>query len=303
MIKYMSDFLNWYASHNTLIIQGLAALIALLIIIFIFRLFFTNEVSEISGHSVTYDQLENKLNKLLEQQSLMKASLSNVTAKKENIDSLDADVLGVLSGDPDIEAASRAALNKRAGIETALVAAAGDSTSASTTVASADQQAELEKLRSEITILKDSLQKKETEVIAAKEQAQQSANTSQQDVKLGDLDGKIADYEKQIEALKQRLSDYEIIAEDIADLQRYKKENLELKGQIPTAPSESAPAESAPTEATSVAVAAPVENALPETSVAEELNTPEGKEVSKDVSQEDKVLLDEFEKNFAKDED
>lgn len=346
----MAIFLDWFASHNTLIIQSLAAIVALLIIVLIFRLLFANQQAATEGpKDVTFAQLEEKLNKLLEQQSQMKVTVNAVTegpsaAATPADDILSADTLAALTGDPAAAAAGGAA---------------------------AEQVAELSRLRAEISTLKDSLKRKESEITSAKEQALQSVNTDQQDSKLADLSGKIADYEKEIEALKSRLSDYEIIAEDIADLQAYKKENQELKNQLanqqasaapvaaaPVQEEAPAPVEAAPTpepvaevtpepetttppiaEEAKAEVVADEMNALtkediteepivpddiltaandvlndvpaaeaqaeemPDVTGPEELDNEETREVSKDVKKEDKNLLDEFEKHFAKDED
>lgn len=313
----MSAFLDWYASHNTLIIQSLAALIALLIVFFIFRLFFVNQEStaSVNGQKASFDQLETKLNKLLDQQALLKTSMAKATQEgnPEAGDSLGDDAMAALSGDPDLAAAGAAA-----------AAAAAEGT---------NQVAELSRLRAEISTLKDSLKRKEVEIITAKEQASsQNASGAQ----LDDLSGKISDYEKQIETLKNRLSDYEIIAEDIADLQRYKKENQELKsqlsGQAPTnaaepmtEPEPELEAEPEPIPEPELELAAEdsaepkiegpddifaaaqvaLENddGLPALTVEDELNNEEAKEVSKDVRKEDRKLLDDFEKHFAKDDD
>jgi regulator of replication initiation timing len=301
----MAAFLDWFASHNTLVIQSLAAIVAMLIVFLIFRLLFTNQEVAAAGMAtnVTYAQLEEKLNKLLEQQSMMKVSV--IAATEAPADVLGADAMAALSGEP-------------AG------AVANVAVAASTT----EQIAELSRLRAEITSLKDSLARKESEITTAKEQAAQSANTPQQGANLADLSGKISEYESEIETLKNRLSDYEIIAEDIADLQRYKKENQDLKNQLanqPQAVAEPAEAPAAEVEAmpdlTTEEVAAgeeasaeampeltveeaPVDpNAMPEPIPTAELDTQEALEVSKDVKKEEKVLLDEFEKHFAKDDD
>ena len=370
----MAIFLDWFASHNTLVIQSLAAIVALLIIFLIFRLFFVpNEEAE-AAKNVTYAAVEEKLNKLLEQQASMKMSVAAATEAPLG-DALGADAMAALSGDPAAVAAA---------------AAAG--------ATGGEQAAELSRLRAEISTLKDSVKRKEVEIIDAKEQAQKSINTAEADAKLNTLSGKVSDYETEIEALKNRLSDYEIIAEDIADLQAFKKENAELKNQLANqapvetkveakmesgkvdsepatdsaaadllaelekpkseeppakkaeaapvaaapktepapepevveeaapavdeaaegltaeAPSEKAEDEALPTDFFAAASAAMEEESMPdsvtedtfpelETYAAKSLDNAEAREVSKGVTREDKNLLDEFEKHFAKDED
>lgn len=340
----MAIFLDWFASHNTLVIQSLAAVVALLIVFLIFRLLFAAEATAdgVSAKNVTYAQLEEKLNKLLEQQSQMKVSINAATDGAGMGDVLGADALAALSGDPATVAAA---------------ATDGAITTAAASAASNEQAAELSRLRAEISTLKDSVKRKENEIIDAKDQAQKSINTDQQDAKLNDLNGKITDYENEIDALKSRLSDYEIIAEDIADLQQYKKENIDLRNQLAQAPA-AASAQAAPAEAAAVVeaqapevaeeksdlddllpddtqevAAAPVEvveepdvpndifaaandvlnesvpdsvpeeESMPEATATRDLDNAEAREVSKDVKKEEKILLDEFEKHFAKDDD
>ena len=347
----MSTFLDWYASHNTFIIQSLAAFIALLIIIFIFRLFFAHHEATSEGtlaKNATYAQLEEKLNKLLDQQSQMKVSIAVATGGGDELlrDTLGADVLESLSGDSAVTPAGAA--TTPATPQPAAGAATIPGAGAELAAGSPEQVAEMSRLRVEITTLKESLGKKELEIVSAKEQATQNLNSPQQAAKLDDLSSKISDYEKQIEMLKNRLSDYEIIAEDIADLQKYKKENQDLKSQLSTQPPSEEPIstsaqgqEEGKSEGKSIEelldeevvvtdeetikeglvpedifaaadaalspeiVAAPKPEVMPEVTADEEdeLNNPEAKEVSKGVSREEKVLLNEFEKHFAKDDE
>lgn len=354
----MAIFLDWFASHNTLVIQSLAAVVALLIVFLIFRLLFATEAAAdgVSAKNVTYAQLEEKLNKLLEQQSQMKVSINAATDGAGMGEVLGEEALAALSGDP-----------------AAAMAAATDGATAAPAAGavSAEQAAELSRLRAEISTLKDSVKRKENEIIDAKDQAQKSINTSEQDAKLNDLNGKITDYETEIDALKSRLSDYEIIAEDIADLQQYKKENIDLKNQlakqstqtapvaavevaeeeksdldnllpeateevaavpaeVPEEPVEEQPAEEQPAAAEEEVATAPAEEphvpndifaaanemmnesvpdsvvedeSMPEATATGDLDNDEAREVSKDVKKEEKILLDEFEKHFAKDDD
>lgn len=380
----MAVFLDWFASHNTLVIQSLAGIVALLIVFLIFRLLFTSNVEAEAAKNVTYAQLEEKLNKLLEQQSQMKSSVMAAEAPIE--DGLGAEALAALSGDPEAVAAAQAAATA-----SAAVTGAGNQVTTGTATTGAEQIAELSRLRAEISTLKDSLKRKENEIIDSKEQAQSSADTSQAETKLNDLSDKITDYETEIGNLKNRLSDYEIIAEDIADLQALKKENQELKNRLANEAAVSTPVETNTDTATDLsedelmaaigepadsettdsaqkknelaevsALAAvpdpepeldleiapedleglvgevptekvepelpadffaaaneimdesiadsepesdPEDDKMPEVEVSKYLDTAEAREVSKGVKKEDKILLDEFEKHFAKDED
>ena len=71
----------------------------------------------------------------------------------------------------------------------------------------------------EVLQLKAELENKKNEVETLKAQSGD----------MSPLNAKVKSYEQQIDELKNRLSDYEIIADDIADLQKYKSENEELK--------------------------------------------------------------------------
>ena len=79
------------------------------------------------------------------------------------------------------------------------------------------------------------------------------------------------DYKKEIEDLKNRLSDYEVIAEDIADLQKLREENKSLLEQLQT--------KNAPVEDTS-------EDAREDINVIQ----------NSAVSEQDKDLLQQFDK-------
>jgi hypothetical protein len=72
----------------------------------------------------------------------------------------------------------------------------------------------------EVQSLKDELKKKQEEIEIVKKQAQ-SVNPEEKQK-----------FQEQVQGLEARLSEYEIIAEDIADLSRFKEENSELKKKI-----------------------------------------------------------------------
>lgn len=90
-------------------------------------------------------------------------------------------------------------------------------------LASGDKSSEsselVEKLQVEIYNLKQTL-KEQTTVSAAEPQAATGASQES------------TEYIKQIEDLKNRLSDYEVIADDIADLKKIRDENKMLQAQL-----------------------------------------------------------------------
>jgi hypothetical protein len=96
-----------------------------------------------------------------------------------------------------------------------------------TTVADASDRPQAgglgEELLAEVKRLQEELKQKQAEIEAVKIQSSQSAGLSREE-KL-----KLEDRIKELEA---KLSEYEIIAEDIADLSRFKEENATLKKKI-----------------------------------------------------------------------
>lgn len=271
----MAKFLDWYALHNTVIIQALAALIALLIVFFIFRLFFAkSSVDAHENESTGYSQINEKLNKLLDNQTHAVPVSLDVNSEQ--------DVL---------------------------------------------KQKEIINLQNEMAALKAQITEKDKEL---------------QDVKAAILaagDSPVVEnaesLQKELETLKERLSEYEIIADDIADLQKLRKENEDLKRQmdaiamLDSDPEVAAPEvniddlqnelkneevqiseevvmdkapEDSPIEAVTTATGIE-EDILPDPLAPTELDTTEAKEMSQNVSQSEKDMLDEFEKNFSKSED
>lgn len=135
---------------------------------------------------------------------------------------------------------------------------------------------ELEKQRTEVYNLRQTIKEKETEVESIKaENLQLKSQTDE--VKKADYEKHKSEvilstsdesllFQKEIAELKRRLSDYEIIAEDISDMQRLKEENEKLKAQVnqsnqvgdqPSEPASEAVAEQTPVVAPSDSNALP----------------------------------------------
>ena len=198
----MSIFLDWFTTHIAGVIQTLAGLIICVTLVFAYRLFFIKSIQSSRDNSgsesnPTLDFIEEKLNKLLIQQSALKVTASSLSA----------------SGDISSEQVS------------------------------------------DISRLKDMLKQKENEILNLRNNS--SANTdktaassdvsvsidneaikkaqAQSILEVKKLNDQLSLYQTQIDDLKSRLSDYEIIAEDIADLQKFKKENELLKDQLSSA--------------------------------------------------------------------
>lgn len=108
---------------------------------------------------------------------------------------------------------------------------------------------QIEQLQTEIFNLRQTIKEKESSMLAA-EGAGGSAS-------VGAEGQGSTEYLKQIEDLRNRLSDYEVIAEDIADLQSLREENQKLQAQLEGLGG------SVPVAATAVTATAPV-NPAPE---------------------------------------
>jgi hypothetical protein len=112
----------------------------------------------------------------------------------------------------------------------------------------------------------------------------------------GELKGELESVTKERDELKDRLGEYAIIEEDLADLKRLQKENQELKDQLAGAP---AVEEAAPAEPEPVAEEKPEENVEEAVAAAIEESEPPAEEAPKQKEGEEKSaeeLLSEFEK-------
>lgn len=196
----MSIFLNWFTTHIAGVIQTLAGLIICVILVFAYRLFFIKSIqsrSDVGGSesNPTLDFIEEKLNKLLIQQSALKVTASSMAANGD----LSSEQVGDISR---LKEMLKQKENEILNLRNSNAAAATNTTTNITDAAAASV-------------------------------SKQVIDQSKQEVKK--LNDQLSLYQTQIDDLKSRLSDYEIIAEDIADLQKFKKENELLKGQLSSA--------------------------------------------------------------------
>jgi myosin heavy subunit len=232
-IKYMDSFLHWYSQNNKTIIQFLCVCIGLVLIYFIYRIFFAPaETAHEGGDSrshVTSKQiadLDKKLSKMLDQQTAAskpatftgEASEYEANAKAESmVDILAAE--SALTGTP---------------IEP-----------------SAESQVVIDKIQNEITQLKKDLQAS-SDIIAAKNMELNTVKekliehqkflpsmqnttdnlvgaSSNTIVTTGSNDQTLV---AKIDELQRKLQEYDIISDDIAELQSLRAENAELKSKI-----------------------------------------------------------------------
>ncbi len=235
----MSQILLWYSKYNSNIIQLLFILIGVLLVVFIFRLFFSAKTTAAAENSETQlmsatENIENKINQILQSQS------------QKNM------ILGSAAG------------------------------------TSEDSAEIFEKMQAEIFNLKQTLKEKENEIaqkqtvanvagLGATSGAVGTAMTSQTSVT--EIDG----YKLQIEDLKNRLSDYEVIAEDIADLHKLREENQKLVAQLGAKSTENQQAQQ---QTTLPDVAGLLESLTDDFVVAEKA----------EVSAEEKDLIEQFQK-------
>lgn len=200
----MSFFLDWFTTHIAGVIQTLAGLIICVTLVFAYRLFFvksTKTISEGSEDHPTLDFIEEKLNQLLIQQSALKVTASSMAANGD----ISAEQVS------DITKLKDLLKQKENEIQNLRSSTVGG---ASAKVASADSTATAGAADN-------------TAAIAAAEKDKDQAKAE-----VKKLNDQLSLYQTQIDDLKSRLSDYEIIAEDIADLQKFKKENEMLKNQL-----------------------------------------------------------------------
>lgn len=265
----MEKALQFIALYNTHLIKAGFAIVFLLLIIYVYRMFFVVSTSGADDSAGTNEALEQKLNQLLENQKKSVSVFGEV----------EAPVDAGRSGDTD-------------------------------------------KLKLEIYSLKQQLadsEKKISESAGAAAVADPAESRQQAE---------------QIRSLESRLAEYEIIAEDIAELSQLRTENAKLKAQLSEPAQESAPESSAiassPTnsdntassmeelnrslaldKAAAEAVAAAASAMAEQSSAAEQQPSAQqaaddivasliGQPSQEPVSEQDQKLLDEFEQTIIK---
>ncbi|GIL17020.1 MAG: hypothetical protein BroJett040_07710 [Oligoflexia bacterium] len=119
-------------------------------------------------------------------------------------------------------------------------------TSAALAKAGADGAVDTSPLLNEIEKLRIDLQTKQAEIEQMKSQSAKAPSATPAP---GMSTEEKATLENQIKELQNKLAEYEIISEDIADLSFYKEENAKLRKQIESAGSVAAPAAATPSPA------------------------------------------------------
>lgn len=227
----MEKFLEFWSHYNATIIEGLVALILISVIYLAYRTFFGARGPDAfdTGHggaaSVDTTHIEKTLQKILEQQSAARSSAP-----------ADSDAKGAKAP------ASAELIHEVSHLKK--------------TVEDKDRQ---------ITTLKEKVEaatKAATQGGAPAPAPAAAAAAASGDAGLGEKERQ--DYVAKIKELEARLSEYEIISEDIADVSFFKEENARLNREVEslkaggsTAPAATAPAATAP----AVAAAPPIETA------------------------------------------
>lgn len=236
-IKYMDSFLYWYSQNNKTVIQFLCVCIGLVLIYFIYRMFFAPAETASDGgdgrSQVTNKQiadLDKKLSKLMDHQ---------ISASKP----------AVFTGEAsEYEASAKADALAESASTSAATLAAG----AAATEAAAESQAVIAQIQTEVAQLKKELQSS-NEIITAKNaelntvkekliehqksipasnmQSTTDNLTSSNNVVITGTGGNDKALVAKIDELERKLREYDIISDDIAELQSLRAENAELKSK------------------------------------------------------------------------
>ncbi|XGC79847.1 hypothetical protein ACES2L_10950 [Bdellovibrio bacteriovorus] len=202
----IEKFLSFWSQHNTVIIESLVGLVIFLSLVLAYRSFFGKKGdashSSEAGSNLDTAQLEKTLQKILDNQS------SGTPAKSRPAEDLGMDVdLGL-----DTATESAASPSGEAGVEVEQMK-----------ISLADSQKRIEALQAQ---LKEAQGKAQEAMLAAQSTTAAAAAAGSAD------SGQSAELAAKVKDLEARLSEYEIISEDIADLSRFREENEELRKQL-----------------------------------------------------------------------
>lgn len=144
--------------------------------------------------------------------------------------------------------------------------------------------------KKEVSSLQEKLKLKDDEIKAARAAAGAGGDTSE-------LESRLEALSKERDDMRERLAEYEIIEEDLANLKRLQQENEQLKNELDKLRGGAAPAEEPASAVEEDEVAEPVgeeEDSLPEPEIVSEPEE-EAEEPAADVTAEDAAALNEFE--------
>lgn len=209
----MDNFLYWYSQNNKIIIQSLILFIGIILIYFIYRLFFhaadsVSENGELHANNTSQQiaELDKKISKIIDfhEKNPIQKVVSNETQDSETQNKID-----IPEGVP--------AENQELVLQL---------------------QAELEKTKKELKNSNELVAAKSAELNTAKEKIleyQKNAPLEKESVpEKVNTEGSSGDAQllAKIEDLQRKLQEYDIISDDIAELQVLRAENSELKAKL-----------------------------------------------------------------------
>lgn len=213
--QIMDSFLHWYSEHNKLIIQTLTVIIGLGFIYFFYRLFYLEKKEQDANgvqNESKIDSIDRKVTTILDTVASGKASVAENTTVK-----------------PAVEKPTEPSSQNNVVVS-----------SPSEAIASSASGESLEKLNKENSQLQENLNQKNAEIEKLKAEIDvlkvKSQNAGQQTTTFVDNASGAPDpvMKAELEDLKKKLSEYEIIADDIAELQNLRQELAALKAQAET---------------------------------------------------------------------
>ncbi len=223
----MDNFLYWYTNNNQNIIQVLAVLIGTLLVYLAYRVFFSPK-SQTSGVIIP-----------------LKPSASSATYEatiKENHQSIDTASTEVVSEPAVPQEAVPSDVSSPVAMEPSPPSETAPETPEAleaTQPAADTASAEIENLKKELEKMQLEAKSKTAELNAAKEQLvemqkdveRNAKTTTRVMIDTSTLTGEQSLIDK-IDELQKKLAEYDIIADDISELQNLRKENAELKEKV-----------------------------------------------------------------------
>lgn len=228
----IEKFLSFWSQHNTAIIESLVALIIIFSLFLAFRSFFAKksqggEVGADRPATADTAQLEKTLQKILENQT--KANSAPRAAASEDL-GMDLDLSEMVDRPSSSKGASmaQAASTPASTPDHVLVQDSAPAAAAAAAAGMAmESAAEVSQLRLSLNETHKRVETLQAQLAEAQQKAAEAggAGAGMSSKEKEELTGKLRD-------LEARLTEYEIISEDIADLSKYRDENEKLRAEI-----------------------------------------------------------------------
>lgn len=191
----MNEIINWITSHNALMIQSVFSIVMVLVVVYVYRIYFVSSGSNEASEDI--EALNKKITQLIQQQAGSTKAISGDTGSNSSGASEKSD--GQIESN------------------------------------------ETSELKNEIIKLKEQLneaEKKIFELAPTNGSANNSvnsaalANTAGAAEALAASSSQVKELTEKVQQLEARLSEYDIIADDIAELSQLRADNIELKKKI-----------------------------------------------------------------------